>query len=302
MRQLITENRNSVFIVSADFAKCNFERLQAEYKQKGFISWEVTGKGSQKCAAGDICYIYWFNLPSASGESQARILLRGVVKESVKDMTLHEIYGNNDPAVVRGFSMTDLQPIELTDYRKYCYANLISKYNITSLRPSIQMLWENQAQLYMDIENNLKQAKKQGFSDLIKYFEVPCVFQNVLHPKSAPLTFRRRSTGLLYYEKHHFVQQNTVNKINDPEFYKIVYHPENIMNLCPYCHRRIHLSTPEDVEKMVAILYREKKDFYDEMELNKYVGSDVLGWLKKLYLVNNESSDSVLTLPNDTLE
>ena len=73
------------------------------------------------------------------------------------------------------------------------------------------------------------------------------------------------------------------------------------MNLCPYCHRRIHLSTSEDVEKMVEILYYEKKDFYDKMELNKYVGDDVLGWLKKLYLVNNEKSDSALTLPCDTL-
>lgn len=278
-----TENGSHVFVASADYTRCNFAHLRDEYKKRGYISWEVTGKGNQNCRPGDVVYFYFFNLPFAASNQEGSLLLRGIVTEPVSEMSRHQIYGNNDHTVCPGFSIGDLQPIGISS--KFCRSNLLSSYGFKSFYPSIQVLYEDQAQLYFDVEAELKTNAKCSFSDLIDYFERPCVFQDLLHPKGNPLTFRTRSNGLLYYERHHVIPRSIAKKVKDAAFvFNVLESPDNCVNLCPCCHRRIHHGMPEDVEKMVEYLYQEKKAFFDRFNVNQYLGSDVLGALKSLYL------------------
>lgn len=156
MNKLITENGKHVFLLTADLSKCTLPSLSAEYRSKGYIAWEVTGNGSQQCVAGDICYLYFFNI---SHEDQGRILARAIVQDPTGEMSMDDIYGNNDFSMTLGFTMTDLEAISISDPEKFGLGNLSCKYHI-SVRPSVQMLEEKHRQLYSDIEESRNHSKK----------------------------------------------------------------------------------------------------------------------------------------------
>lgn len=296
-----TVTGKNVFIIPANFLTFNFIALQNEYAEKHHITWEIPQKASHWERPGDICYFYYTHLPSAAGATQSRILMRGVVEQGPHKRTKGDIYDTNDSCQVDAITLTDLQPIQLKDYEKYSWEN-IKGYGFFSPIQSIQQLKTHQADLYYHIEQDIQndpeselfKKTKMGFAKLITHFETPCFFQDSLHPRKDPLTFIRKN-GLRYYDSHHFIPQFTEKKINDPRFSAIVRHHDNRVALCPYCHKRIHLGSAEDISKMLESIYEQKKDKSFLKEINQYIGTkDVLAWLMSIYAVNNYDEKDTL--------
>lgn len=340
------KNGERVFLIPANFILCKFKQLRAEYDEKNYILWELPRNASHKIQPNDICYFYYTHLPSATGKYQSRILMRGIVKDVfVKENKVKkgDIDFTDDKSLVDAFSVSSLQPISLRNSRKFSSSELETTYGL-SIPQSIQMLqgkenvpenglihdpnpetqyWKA-VRLYRDIEADVcakehttskeeKGITLNGLQELINYFEIPCAFENMLHPRANgtqqkdPLTFVRRSNGLRYYEKHHFVQQHSAKKIQNVGFTHLVEHENNLINLCPYCHRKIHHATPDVVSEMVEELYRQTKPFLDEHNLSEYIdGEDPLTWLKQMYKANNERADTQRqdphSLPKDVVD
>ncbi len=295
-----TESGKNVFIIPANFLTFNFKALQKEYAEKHHISWELPKNASHQEFPEDICYFYYTHLPSASGATEGRILLRGIIETGPHKRTAGDIYGTNDLTQVDAITITDLQPVRLTDQKTYCWES-IKGYFFGSIQ-SIRQLKAYQAELYFQIEQDIQndpdsemlRKSKNGFAKLIEYFETPCFFQDSLHPKKNPLTFSRRN-GLDYYESHHFIPKSTKKMIKDPEFSTIVDDSENRVALCPYCHRRIHFGTPQEVSKMLQDIYNNKKSLAFMKNISRYINTDdVLAWLNKVYAVNSQEGKEFL--------
>lgn len=69
--------------------------------------------------------------------------------------------------------------------------------------------------------------------------------------------------GMPYMEKHHLISmkfyeeyENDLDDIN------------NIVSLCPNCHRQIHLGDKKDVSKIIEILYTKQKDLLNSAGLS----------------------------------
>ena len=60
----------------------------------------------------------------------------------------------------------------------------------------------------------------------------------------------------------------------------------NLIHLCPICHRQIHHGTAEDVKNMIDEIYDKNKKWFDG-KLKKYAGQDnyldVLKWIYHIY-------------------
>lgn len=302
MSYFITDSGKRVFIISANFLTFNFKALQKEYAEKHYITWELPEKSSHQEKLKDICYFYYSHLPSASGATLGKILMRGTIEKGPHKRTLGDIYDTGDPTLVDAITITDLQPVRLKDQKKYCWESLVADYGISNYLRTIQQLKSHQAKLYEEIERDIQddpdseklRKSKNGFAKLIEYFETPCFFQDRLHPKKNPLTFSRRN-GLNYYESHHFIPESTKSKVKDPRFATIVDDPENRVPLCPYCHRRIHLGTPQDVAEMLRAIYDSKKDLEYIKNISQYIGTDnVLAWLNEIYAVAREDKNELL--------
>ena len=68
-----------------------------------------------------------------------------------------------------------------------------------------------------------------------------------------------------------------------------VYREENLVYLCPTCHRKIHYGNNRAIRSMIEKLYERNKNFYDTSFL-RYAKADeaetVLNWLYKMYAVD----------------
>lgn len=291
---LKTSDGKNVFLLSSDFRKTNFEQLLKEYTQKKCVAWEIKGKGSTKMQKGDICYIKYTHLPFPDNNEHSRILLRGIVCEEAHIIKKSDIYFHDDKNTneeTKGFRIEHLQPIRLTDNIKYSKENLKKQYDLSTNVQSIQQLYDDSKHLYEDIENDIN--TNEELKDLIDYFNTPCFFEKYLH-KNSPLTFKCRSTNIFYYERHHFIQQYKGREINNYKFTSIIDDPENIISMCPLCHRRIHHGTAEDVSEMIDLLYNAKKGFLEEKNIEDFIGNDtdVLQWIKESYKVNFDEYNS----------
>ncbi len=288
IQDFVDERGHNVIMFPADFLETDFNRLRNEYKEKGYIAWEIKGKGVTNIKKGDICYIYYTHLPSVIGYDQSRVLLRAIVRDEPKCMTNQEIYGERakHPMVeTKGFTIEDINPIELKNYKKYSWEMLKTKYNFEQAPRTTRKIYNKHSQLFKDIESTFKKSKN-GFEELIEYFNTPCFFEQTLHKGKGRLTFIKRN-GLYYYEKHHFVQQYTGREKNDFEFQNIIDSPENIINLCPFCHRKIHHGTPEEILEMIELIYKDKESFLKENNMNQLIGEeDILSWIKESYKAN----------------
>lgn len=283
---LKTKEENNVWIIVANYKVTDFKKLQNEYKTNKYITWE----SKNKVNPGDICYFYYTNLPSAEGDTQSRIILRAIVKEGNHKMTRGAIWGpkvKDAEKLTEGFTIACIEPISLKDSIKYNYYSLRDKYNLNFRRPTNMRLTEKNIELYNEIEKNNgleknDETSKSGFDALVSYFEIPCYFEKIMH-SSNPQTFITKN-GLPYYEKHHFIQQHSCKLIDNPCYrYDIVYSDENLITLCVCCHKKIHFGRPEEIEKMLKIIYEDKKKVLDE-KMKKYIGEqNVFDWVKKTY-------------------
>lgn len=70
-------------------------------------------------------------------------------------------------------------------------------------------------------------------------------------------TFISENDGHQYMEAHHLIPMNAQDHFeNSIDFY------DNMISLCPTCHRRIHLAEKEDRKHMIEHFYNLRKDKY----------------------------------------
>ena len=79
------------------------------------------------------------------------------------------------------------------------------------------------------------------------------------YPACKHLLFKRRS-GKVYLEAHHLIPISVCK-----EFSSNIDIPENIVCLCPSCHREVHHG--EDAEKIITELYEERKEALEKKNI-----------------------------------
>ena len=119
-------------------------------------------------------------------------------------------------------------------------------------RPSIQEITDetlinalnSNLRTYADLSNKMKKYGK-------------CVFEGMIDSNKNHESFKRKN-NLPYLEQHHFILQeiykNYKNNNNEKELKKIIYSTDNILLLCPRCHRMIHQANEETVKQMIDLL------------------------------------------------
>ena len=164
------KNNRQVILFPADYKETSFESLILEYQENNCVKWELPENGAKDIHVGDICYIYYTNLPDfKNGNSNPnRILLRAIVKDEPDKMTCKEIYFNkaDDPQkIVTGFSIELLQPVELLNPTKYAFDNLKKIYNINHPLRSVTRLQNVSKALYDDIEDDTLKCRMEGLQE-----------------------------------------------------------------------------------------------------------------------------------------
>jgi len=96
-----------------------------------------------------------------------------------------------------------------------------------------------------------KAIKKAGYS---------CEYDN------SHITFASASTGKPFMEAHHLISMTKQQEIWN-KYGVNVDCVENVVSLCPNCHRAIHLAKKAEREKIIKKLYEYKKDEFEKIGL-----------------------------------
>ena len=108
------------------------------------------------------------------------------------------------------------------------------------------------------MENSSNRIKLKGVRDYFNNY-TKCFF--ISSSQSNHETFVS-SRGINYYETHHFISQSYMLKNRLSNLQK---DSNNLIHLCPVCHRKIHHGKMEDVKSMVDSIYKSNKDWYDKV-------------------------------------
>ena len=82
-----------------------------------------------------------------------------------------------------------------------------------------------------------------------------------------------------YLEQHHFIlheiYRNNKTEKNKKELEKIIYSTDNILLLCPRCHRMIHQGKIEKVKHMIDIVKKKRPVIFDNIKrAEELIGKD----------------------------
>jgi len=249
--------------------------LKEANEDNGYISWHISSKngvGIHEVKEGDICLIYYSNLPDGTN----RILFYGKVIETDYGKTENDklLYDNKERQYGVKFL---LRSIELYNQDSpFTRQKLQKDYGIKQFRSYQKLYPDNELhnKLINDLNSYITNGKGSKIKEVYEYFESFCQCQlNKQHQ-----TFLKRN-GFNYIEIHHLVPQSLLNKNKNLE--NLIYNKNNEFKLCPICHRKIHYGTKEITREMIEKLYLSKKEFYDH-NLKPYT-SNPLNWLYEIY-------------------
>lgn len=272
---------------TANYHDNNFQELVDEEKNNGNVYWHINigTKGYHKVKEGDICYIYYSNLPDQS----SRIFFVGnVIASDYNDKTdtINEKSIFKDAKKYEKYIELNLKCIAFDDPERFSLNNLRYKYKLIPEKGQFSYLHvdkEKHKKLIYDIDEALSEGYKR-LSTIHNLFNdkfCVCTFKDVFKCQ----TFQEEN-GFNYIERHHLVERNLIKKNKDNEkIEELINNKDNLFLLCPTCHRRIHHATIEERKYMIKYLYNQRKKFYDnnfnELKDNK----DTLEWLYDMYNV-----------------
>lgn len=302
---------HNYWLIPMDFENCDFQQMEAEWSKNKRIMWQVAGtpkyknkldkwvieKGLAKTLkAGDVVYFYVTNLPSSSGKTQSRILLRGVIEEEPQPVLYKEVYWNSDDnsTMINGFSISNITtlPKELLDNNLFFSLDYLKSKDSNFMHPQGWTNWPNKQKGNLScciielLEDNFKkESNKSDFEKLINHFNQECYFCGKMGNKSDHKTFKRRN-GTDYFEYHHFIQQHKGKNIF--ELNGLIYDKRNLLCLCSNCHNQIHYGMDKNVTKMIELIYADEsiQNMLDEYKFSSFVQGDMLDWIKKVYISN----------------
>lgn len=270
-------------LITANFEEYDFNQLfneESAYEKK--IIWKIgreDGKGAQNYNIGDICYIYYSKLPDGPN----RILLRAEVVESDTDRASNrDTYSYDKDKKIKGIWLSKLQAIALDDPSAFCANTLFEKYHKYNIQGQ-QYLGgtPDEEALISALEQypNRKKLKavREYFDDYTKCFFIG-------KDKKKHITFTS-GRGLSFFEKHHFILYNHLKKLGaDAKWLET--ERNNLIHLCPICHRQLHHGIAEDVKKMIDEIYAANEKWFED-NLQKYAEmegySDVKAWIYYIY-------------------
>ena len=172
------------------------ELLKKEAKYKGVIYWCI---GNHKINAGDICYIYFSNLPDDS----SRILFMGKVIDSDLNHTeLKSIYPGASKN--KKYVKLKIKSISLENNEVFNFDNLRNKYNLIS-SSNFNYLHVDKIKhkkLIDDINN--ASNNNHNLKYVLKYFD-----ENYCICEFGCKTFVEEN-GFHYIERHHLVEKRII--------------------------------------------------------------------------------------------
>ena len=252
----------------------NFKDLIDEEKEYGdYVYWHMS---NHKIKVGDICFIYYSNLPDYS----SRILFVGDVVDS--DL------GNNGKSICpdadgKRYIKMKLRPVSLEDKDMFSLDRLRNYYNLVPKKGQFSYMHVNidkHSKLIEDVLASVKYTKKK-LEHVQDYFN-----NNYCICEFGCKTFVEEN-GFFYIEKHHLVERNLIDKHKDiDDIDKLINNDKNLYNLCPNCHMKIHHAKIDERKKMIEKLYNINKDYYDNNFKELKGGKTSLEWLYDIYKCN----------------
>ncbi|WP_037355659.1 HNH endonuclease [Selenomonas sp. FC4001] len=280
------------FLIPANYLTFDFKRL-LDSGDNGRILWQYNSNDPKNMEVGDVCYLYYSNLP----DNTSRIILRGIITAiGVRDIA-------SDGTEITCFALSQLETINWKNSgkSKFTYKVLHDTYGI-NIRPNKRQLKDERIgkgktvgdlalreKLETYYENNPRLNLEQLKEELC--VKLRCAFDSTDgDPKESRrhITFEARN-GLNYFETHHFIQQHLCKGKEDQALFDAIYHEKNLIYLCPTCHKKIHYGKKDTVRKMIKTLYNREQEFYDSnfLKLAEAEGfPNVLNWLYKIYGVD----------------
>lgn len=273
-------------LITANFNHYDFNKLFNEENENEKILWKTggeNGKRAQNYNIGDICYIYYSELPDGTN----RILLRAEVIASDTDKNIIDnIYSYDKESKIKGIRLSKIRAIALDDRDAFSDSTLLREYNKGSIQGQqylgdIPYEGSKELELIKALEDY---PHKKGIKAVREYFDnyTKCFFSR--KDKKQHITFTS-GRGLSFYERHHFILKNYLNKKGQDTKWLENDH-NNLIHLCPNCHRQLHHGTAEDVKSMIDEIYSENQKWFDNnlKEHAKQDGySDVLEWVYHIY-------------------
>ena len=249
--------------------------LEEERKYNGYVYWHINGKnGVHKVKKNDVCLIYYSNLPDGS----SRILFVANVIESD--------YGAEGKSICpeakdgEMFAKLKLKCISFEDSNKFSLGQLRTKYHLINERGQFSYLHvdcKKHQKLIEDIEKSVEDGT-HGLKFVHDYFnDKYCVCE------FGCKTFVEEN-GFYYIDKHHLVPRNLTRKY--PEIGKIIEDKNNIFNLCPMCHKKIHHAQKDVKREKIKELYLKNKSYYDNNFSQLKGKLNTLEWLYSIYDCN----------------
>lgn len=256
------------------YGENGFKELLDEYDENlKAIFWNIN---SHKIKEGDICYVYYSNLPDYT----RRILFRGVVlKSDYPNYNGTSIYKKASPD--EKYALIRLRSVAFEEPDKFSFDTLKKRpYNF--LNKNTRQLSYRYVDLNKDINliNALEEYKNKGhfLKEVYKLFNdnyAMCFFKCKTFVED---------NGFYYIERHHLVERNLIEKnkhIKDID--SIIDNPDNLFYLCPLCHRKIHHATKDVKRTMIKSLYKNRENFFDSNFESIKGNQSVLDWLYEMY-------------------
>ena len=190
----------------------------------------------------------------------------GGIKNFSKELAVIVNYYLFKQACEKNFDNSDYETI-ISDYINSIFDSQLSDYfgisdrvNILSVlldspnRIILKDVFEFALEIKFDNHFVRKRERKNMKQEVLEKYGYKCFFDHFateeLDHKAHELNYFRTKKNLTYLEGHHMVQME-----NSKFFEKDVDILENIIPLCPNCHRKIHNADKETVMKMLKLYY-----------------------------------------------
>ena len=265
------------------FLAANAEKYENGFKElvddseNSIVYWNIN---THEIKAGDICYIYYSNLPDRT----RRILFRGVVLESdYPDYEKKSIWKKASPG--EHWAKMKIKSIAFEEPDKFSFESLKKKpyYFLTEKARQLSYMHfdkEKNETLWNDLESY--KNKGHGLKQVYNLFNdnyAMCFF----HEKNKCQSFIEEN-GFYYINRHHLVKKDLIKRnAHIKNIEDIINNSDNLFYLCPLCHAKIHNARKEEKRKMIKELYKSREKYYDK-NFNQIKGNQsVLDWLYEMY-------------------
>lgn len=188
---------------------------------------------------------------------------------------------------IKGIQLSKIRAISLYEPENFSKDTLAGEYNKSNIQGQqylgdISFKGSKEEELIDALE---KYSDGEKLKKVREYFDnyTKCFFSGKDRKKHVTFTSGR---GLNFYERHHFILANYLDKINSKEARKLKKDHNILIHLCPICHRQLHHGKAEDVKNMIDTIYYANREWFDNnllsfAEEDKY--SDVLEWIYYIY-------------------